>query len=436
MGRVEASPIEPHRFGRYTVLGELSEGGAGILDIAIKDGSSELCVLKRLRLELRGDATAGKRIQREAHLASFLNHENIARVLDAGAEGEIFYIASELIVGESLGAVLEESIDGELELPAAIAVRIALDVLSGIGHAHGALDEEGAPLNLVHRDLSPGNVMLGFDGSVKVIDFGAARGNVDSFMSVPGTVIGTPGYIAPEILESKPVDHRVDLYGLSVLLFEMLAGVRLVPAGSLADMLKWIVTKKPPKLSEVAPALPRPLDAVLAKGLARQADARWQTAGELRDALLDAIDELTPATREELGRFMRETFAEKHRAFRRLIEAVEMKRARITSTEISPPDLSQIEPSFSVTASDVHDRTTNVEVELQDRTPLSSIESIEGVRTPVDILQVLPPLPQTIETAIPQQAISPRPSTRAWIILVWLVASVILLGCAIAFWIR
>jgi serine/threonine protein kinase len=351
--------IEPRRFGRYTLHAMLPEGGSGQLYIAQKDGSTELCVLKHLRVELRSNDTASQRIQREAHLAAFLQHGNIARVIDAGVEKDIFYLATELIAGQELSHLLDKHAEHGTKLSPEVTIKIALDVLAGIEYAHQATDPQGKALDLVHRDISPRNVMLGFDGSVKIIDFGAARGNVGDFKSLPGTVIGTPRYISPEIVRAQEVDRRTDLYSFSVLLFEMLTGDLMVPPGDFAQVLTWIIQKAPPRLRELDPTLPPALDDVLAKGLEKEPAKRWQNATDLKNALVAATRSIRPASKVEIGRIMRQYFPEEHNMLLALMQkaAAQVRVERRSALSMTADDM----PRFASTTADLHEDPTRIE---------------------------------------------------------------------------
>lgn len=273
------------RFGRYTILRELGRGGIGAVHLARRDGAMELCVLKRLHVEHEGNESLLKRFRREAQLSAYLDHPNIARVLDAGYEDGDFFIAFELIVGQTLSNLLARLAQNDVWVTAGASLRIALEVLDGLEHAHDRTDPEGQPLALVHRDLSPNNVMLGYSGIVKIIDFGLAAAKLGDFRTKAGQFIGTPRYMSPEQALTRPVDRRSDLYTVSVLLWEMLAGRRLVDKGKVKEMVARIANERPPPLRELAPELPVALSSVVARALEKEPSARFQTAAELAGAL-------------------------------------------------------------------------------------------------------------------------------------------------------
>src|SRR5688572_14855837 len=184
------------RLGPYTLLERVGRGGMGEVHIARRDGSTTLCVLKQLRERAEGDQLF--RLKREAHVLSQLTHPNIGRLIDAGVDGETFYLALELIPGQTVRRILKRLADTQRRFPIDIAIQAALEVLDGLAYAHDQKDPEGRPLELVHRDLSPNNVMLSYEGRTKIIDFGIASVKLDDFRTMPGTILGTMRYISPE----------------------------------------------------------------------------------------------------------------------------------------------------------------------------------------------------------------------------------------------
>ncbi|MFO0729120.1 MAG: protein kinase [Myxococcota bacterium] len=318
------------RIGRYTILEDLAKGGMAQVFVAQKDGTPEICVLKQLLGELENHATAGKRFYREAHVASYLNHPNIARTIDAGFEDETFCIAMEFICGRDVESMMHLLMRQGRMLPYEVSIAVTLGVLEGLSYAHDAKDPEGMRLDLVHRDLSPRNIMLSFDGEVKIIDFGLARGKVDDFKTAPGMILGTLRYVSPEQAVADPIDRRSDLYSVSVVLYEMLTGRPLVSDGKPLEVLTEVVNHVPTALSLMNPHLPVELDAVLAKGLEKAPGDRWQSAAAFRDALREAAGPLAYAPEESLGQFVRSLFPKDQARSQRLTQ---LGRARFEAME-------------------------------------------------------------------------------------------------------
>ncbi|MBI4821806.1 MAG: protein kinase [Deltaproteobacteria bacterium] len=300
----------PDRLGRYAILKSLARGGMAQVYVAQKDGADEICVLKQLLVELEEHETAAKRFHREAHVASFLIHPNIARVTDAGMQGDAFCIAMEFIAGKDVETMMHTLMRDGRMLPHEVSLAVALGALEGLSYAHDATDPSGEPLGLVHRDLSPRNIMLSFSGDVKLIDFGLAHGRLDDFKTAPGMILGTLRYVSPEQAMTQAVDRRSDLYSLGVVLHEMLTGRFLVPHGKPVEVLKAVVGKPAPTLSELNPHLPKAMDAVLLKALDKDPSRRFQSAAEFSRALRGAAGALAETPPEMLGDFVEQMFPE------------------------------------------------------------------------------------------------------------------------------
>lgn len=306
------------RLGRYALLSELAEGGMARVFLARRDGSPTPCVLKQLHVELEGHPTAARRFQREAHIIAHMDHPGIARVLGAGLEAGKFCIALEYVAGQTLESVLARSAARGRRLPPPIAVAIATRVLEALAYAHDLRNAEGTPLSLVHRDLSPGNVMIGYDGEVKIIDFGVAQGRVDSFRTAPGMMVGTLRYMSPEQAGAQPdVDRRSDLYTVGVVLYEMLAGQPVVPRGRAVDVLTAILESPIPLLQDSLPEAPDSLQEVMELAMAKQPEDRFSDARRFCDALRDAAAALGRANRSHIGLLVSQLFPDEELAAQR-----------------------------------------------------------------------------------------------------------------------
>jgi serine/threonine protein kinase len=411
------------RFGRYEIVCALAEGGLGQIHLAQRDGSPDLCALKVLRGGLRGDDVAAKRLRREAHVGSYLQHPNIARVIDAGIEGETFYLAVEIVPGESLGSLLDYLDHEQSRLPAPLAARICVDVLRGLSYAHQALDAEGRPLAVVHRDLSPGNVLLGFDGGVKIIDFSAAFGNVHDFSTMPGTVIGTPRYLAPERVLGQRLDQRSDLYSVAVLLFEMLSGRPFAPDVSMREVLRWLVTGPVPRLIEVEPTISPELDRVVAKGLARNPNERWQSAAAFAAALEQAAG--PASTSEELAALVRSLYPDRHSWYASMIALAKKRFSSERQLASTKDDIPRSTLALLAEPSPEDEEITNVDLML------SSVPPLERQSIPPPRMIVPPPAPQSVRASveiIPEALVGPG----GWIAIALLVVGGVLIAALIA----
>lgn len=328
--------------GDYRVLQLLGRGGIGEVFVAQRRGSAEICALKRLRPDVQAMQAAKARIRREAHLATYLDHPNLCRVLDAGDEDGSFFLATEFVPGVDLERLIQALAAKRLALSVDMVVAVALGALAGLQHAHNARDPNGHPLGVVHRDLSPRNVMVTFDGEVKIIDFGIAHAKVDEYRTNPGVLLGTLKYLSPEQALGTSVDARSDLYTVGTLIYEMLTGHSVVSSGqTLVDALQQITSAHPPPIQTFNPRVPSSVTEVVDKALAKEPGDRFPSAEGLAEALRQAAG--GPATPAALGRLVRQLFPEVEQRLR----AVQV-RARDNLTP-PPREGSRVDP-FSATS--------------------------------------------------------------------------------------
>ena len=269
--------------GRYRVIEPLGQGAMGRVYLAEHVKMERRCAIKVMSPELVSDADAISRFNREATNASRIQHPNVATVYDFGesADGLVF-LAMEFVPGEALSRIC----DREHALPAARAANIARQVADGLDAAHD--------LGIIHRDLKPDNIMIAQakDGRdiVKIVDFGIAKGTQQGAagreaLTRTGVVVGTLQYMSPEQLGGDPIDGRSDLYALGCMLYEMLTGESAFAGSTIEARLQRRLTGEPLHPRGVNPSVPVWLDALVAKALAREPGARFQTAADLRDAL-------------------------------------------------------------------------------------------------------------------------------------------------------
>jgi eukaryotic-like serine/threonine-protein kinase len=305
----EISPsTRANRIGPYALLLRLAKGGMAQVFIALRDGAAEICVLKRLLAEIELLDVAVRRFYREAHVASSLDHPNVARVIDADFDDRSLYIAMEYIAGLTVAQLLEAMIARKQRLSVEQTLAIVLSILDGLAYAHEAKSAEGSPLGLVHRDLSPRNVMVGYRGEVKIIDFGVARAEVDDFKTQPGMLIGTLQYFSPEQAAAAEVDHRSDLYAVAVIAYELLSGTFVIDSPSPWEMLILIQKAEPRPLDEVNRAVPPALARAIHRGLSKSREGRWQSAREMKRALEEAAGPLRRPRDAILGELMASVF--------------------------------------------------------------------------------------------------------------------------------
>lgn len=298
----QAGPLP--ELSKYRMIRRIGQGGMGSVYLAQRHGTTDLCIVKVINEDLLDNDTVAQRFLREAHVASTLHHDNIARLTDAGREGDRFYLAVEFIAGQELEALMRALFVKGKMLPPAFTLTIAQDVLRGLHYAHEVHDSNGQHLEIVHRDLSPRNVMITFDGAAKIIDFGLVRTNLGEWRTLPGMLLGTLRYMSPEQATASPVDRRSDLYSFATVLHEALTGRFLIPDGERIDVLRNVVLMKPEPLSALNPTLPEALSDVLATALNKAADDRFPDAESFRAALFAAAPELSSTPRASIGAFL------------------------------------------------------------------------------------------------------------------------------------
>jgi serine/threonine-protein kinase len=256
-------------------------------------GDRHPIALKRVLPQLAQDPLYRSMFEDEARLGMLLRHPNIVRVYDARDIGGTFIMIMELVDGTSLKAILERAHARKAGMPVATALHIARELCRGLDYAHRATDEAGAHLGIIHRDVSPHNLLLGKDGSVKLADFGLADANVHNTSMDGGMLGGKLGYLAPEICAQKPSTASIDLFAAGIVLWEMLCGRRLFQGADDVATVRAVMKCEVPRPSSLVRRVPNEVDALVLRMLAKEPADRFasceEAAGRM-DALLDRID--------------------------------------------------------------------------------------------------------------------------------------------------
>ena len=276
-----AAPID-----RYVVLEHLSEGGMGAIYVGKKMGAGGFemeVVLKQLLPEFTQQEEFIDLFLREAKLSATLDHANIIHTIDLVTAGGEYFIVMEYLAGGDLRTLIKRAKKRGKRFSPSAAIYICREVLSALSYAHAKRDFNGNPLQLIHRDVSPSNILLSAAGEVKLTDFGIAKAatHTSLFYKVKGKV----GYMSPEQAKSEPLDHRSDLYSLAVCLYEVLTGERLFVHAGLTTSAEEIYSQPIPQISRKVPGLTPDMDAIMSKALALTPEGRYQTAGEFQEAL-------------------------------------------------------------------------------------------------------------------------------------------------------
>lgn len=278
--------------GRYEILGELGRGGMAVVYSGLAHGEAGFrkpVVVKRIHPHLTRDERFVKMLIREAKLTVLLDHPNVAQVLELGREGDDYFIVLERVDGADLSRLVESAARAGITIPPALAAHVAREVLAALSYAHGARDGQGQPLGLVHRDVSPSNVLVGRDGRVKLTDFGVARAPATGEPSRKG-ITGKLSYMSPEQARAKEVDARSDLYSVSLVLFELVTGQRAIRGDG--DMALWQAACDGPGEALREARLPEGFRPVLERALHADPNERFADARALREALAPLADDV------------------------------------------------------------------------------------------------------------------------------------------------
>ena len=297
--------MQPEPFGRYLLIHKLATGGMGEVLLARQSGPAgfdRFVAVKRLLPHLAEDGQFVQMFLDEARLAAMLTHPNICQLFEFGCNEGSYYLAMEYLSGEALSAILETAQTKGKPLAHGVSAYIVAHACEGLHYAHERTDDEGKPLHLVHRDVSPSNIFLSFDGNVKLLDFGIAKAANRIAHTATGSLKGKYGYIAPEAYQGAPLDRRTDLFSMGVVLWELLTKKRLYKREAEYLVGKAIVEEPPPDPRDSDPTIPAPLAEIALKALAKKPDERFQTALEMRRALTAFLRTLPEEVELDLAR--------------------------------------------------------------------------------------------------------------------------------------
>lgn len=299
--------------GRYEILVPLARGGMAEVWLARskgENGFTKNLVVKTILPHLADDAQFEKMFVNEALLASRLNHPNVVQILDLGKDGGRYFIVMEYVHGVSLRQVARAYAAQKRVVPPWFVLRTTAAVCEGLQHAHELCDDDGTPLGLVHRDVSPENVMISRTGLVKVLDFGVAKATSAASQTKAGTLKGKYSYLPPELIHGLPPDPRCDVYAVGVMLFECLTGRRPYVGANDLELLKRIIEGNPPSLNQLAPWMQEPLQQLILRAMHRDAASRYGSARELADALNQVLLQVMKDnhTTRQLGEFVNAVF--------------------------------------------------------------------------------------------------------------------------------
>jgi serine/threonine-protein kinase len=283
--------------GRYALYGKLASGGMATVHFGRllgPAGFSRTVAIKRLHPQFAKDPEFVAMFLDEARLAARIQHPNVVATVDVVALQEELFLVMDYIRGESFSRLMRASRKREIDVSLAVVASIICGMLHGLHAAHEARDERGQPLAVVHRDVSPQNVLIGADGIARVLDFGVAKAAARIQITRDGQMKGKLSYMAPEQLQGKVVDRRTDVFAAGIVLWEALTGRRLFDAEDTSEMLRMIVSEEIPPPSAVVPSISRSIDEIVMRALSRDVTTRYQTAREFAIALEEAVPIASP----------------------------------------------------------------------------------------------------------------------------------------------
>ncbi len=347
---------DQQRFGRYQLRFEIATGGMASVFLATIRGAAgfeKLVALKRIHPHLAKKPQFVEMFLDEARIASRIQHPNVCGVNDFGEADGAYFLAMDYLVGESVSRLVRrlaknDAIRHSPRLPA-LAARIVADACEGLHAAHEVTDENGQPLNVVHRDVSPQNVFVTYDGAVRIVDFGVASAENRIHETVAGTVKGKYAYMAPEQVRGADPDRRMDIWSLGVVLFELITSKRLFRRTTEAETITAVQSDPIPPPSTLNPLVAEELDAIVLKALSRDPEARYATARDMgRDLLRYLGKEDEPVGMADVGELMDSAFPGGRERKRQLISIARQSPERVprmiddSGSASAVPDISKV----------------------------------------------------------------------------------------------
>ncbi|MFC1611226.1 serine/threonine protein kinase [Myxococcota bacterium] len=374
----------PTRFGKYILLDRINSGGMAEVYRAKVTGAERfqrLVAIKCMLPQLNEDVQFTTMFVDEAKLAAQLSHANIVQIYELGRINEQLYIAMELVNGRDLRHVIKRAAAARTPIPSGFAAYVISKAAEGLDFAHRKLGIDGSPMNLVHRDVSPQNILVSYDGEVKVVDFGIAKAEVRDTETRAGVLKGKFAYMAPEQVTGRRIDRRADIFALGAVLFETLTGRKLFKGESDFSILEKVRAAEVPPVSGNVADVPEEVDAILRRALTRDRDGRYPWASDLAEDMSPLlINEKTIFGAKQAKEFIQtlyaddiEFLAQQLREYARITEAdcVETSAQRRLEPRISEVFESDFSTIDDLSMEMINDDSDQPSTRLSDRTPHS-----------------------------------------------------------------
>lgn len=301
------------QFGKYLLLEKIAAGGMAEVYLAKSTGATGLnkfFAIKRILPQFSSNPEFVEMFKEEANVAINLNHSNVVSIFDFGIEKSQFYLVMDYVEGRNLRQIINELKKNNKSFSIDQALFMVKETAAGLDHAHRCTDSKsGRPLNITHRDMSPQNIMVSFEGEVKVIDFGIAKAETEQEETKAGTLKGKFGYMSPEQAEGMQIDPRTDVFALGIVLWELLANDRLFTGSNEAAILRKVRECQIPAIRKVNPTVPPELERIVMKALAKDRNVRYQTAANFHRDLNRFLNTQFPDfSPQDFSLFIRESF--------------------------------------------------------------------------------------------------------------------------------
>jgi serine/threonine protein kinase len=394
--------------GKFRLMAELGRGGMSEVYLAVVAGPAgfnKLVVIKLIKAELAEDPDFISMFLEEARLSARLNHPNVVQTNEVGEVGSRYYIAMEYLEGQPYSRVLHR-LGRDRGLPLGMSLRILSDVLQGLHYAHELADFDGSALGVVHRDVTPHNVFITYDGQIKVVDFGIAKAMNSSHETRTGMLKGKVGYMAPEQAKGERVDRRADIFSVGVMLWEAAVGRRLWKGLNEVQILHQLLAGEIPSPRSMRPDISQHLESIIMKALAVDRDRRHASAAQLQqelDELMDAGNER--ATLREVGRLVSQAFDEERKKLKSIIETQLAKSTMLATGMYQQVQIPMVDHPPAMTGEAPHLRVGGISSVPQVGYPMAATGSVASAASVCSYSSGNHPIP--VSSSGPHSSVTP-----------------------------